>query len=591
MPRTHAFALALCLSLSGTLAGSGALAETEVRSTAKAGNAAAEAPATLLGSYLAARHAHMTRDTGAAADHFRAAMALAPDDPVLRERAFTMLLSDGRVTEAVALAPAVVGEEPQHAFASLALVADHVRSGRLAQAREVLDTAAPGAFNALVAGLLKAWIAVGEGDAEGAFAAVDALSGRPAFEFFRDYHRALIASALGDAAAAEAAFSDAIALNTALSGRAAVAFAAELQAMGQQAKALALLRDLAERHVADFIVSTARDVIEGGGTLPRAVPDAAAGAAEVMFSVGAALAQDRGAETAPVYLNLARFIRPGFPLAQVLLAEVLENNGRWERAVALYEAVPADSRLRWHAILRKAYALDELDRLDEAEALLRGLAESRPDRREPHLALANILRARERFAESIVHYDAAIAMIDAPGPRDWSVYYSRGVALERAGQWDRAEQDFLAALDLNPDQPLVLNYLGYSWIDKGLHLEKAIGMVERAVEQRPDDGYIIDSLGWAEYRLGNYEAAVLHLERAISLAPHDPVINDHLGDAYWKVGRKLEARFQWSHALDLEPEEGARVRIEDKIARGLDAVEKSETEGRRETETAASGSD
>lgn len=589
-PRTSAIALVLAASLSGVLAAPAALAETEVRGASKPGPAAEPRP-TLLGSYLAARHARMANDLSAAADHFRAAMALDPSDPVLRERAFTMLLSDGRVADALALAPRVVEEEPQHAFASLALVADHVRAGRPEAARELLDTAPAGAFNALVAGLLKAWIAAGAGDGAAALAELDKLSGRPAFEFFRDYHRALVAVAIGDTETAEAAFSDAIALNTALSGRAAVAFAAELQAGGQKAKALALLRDLAERHAGDFIVSTALDRLEEGGTLDRAVPDAAAGAAEVMFSIGAALAQDRGAETAPVYLNLARYIRPGFPLAQIVLAEVLENAGRWETAVALYEGVPLESRLRWHAILRKAYALDELDRVSEAEALLRGLADAQPAQREPHLALANILRARERFADSIVHYDAAIAMILTPVPRDWSIYYSRGVALERAGEWDRAEKDFLTALELNPDQPLVLNYLGYSWIDKGLHLEKAIEMVERAVEQRPDDGYIIDSLGWAEYRLGNYDAAVLHLERAISLAPHDPVINDHLGDAYWKVGRKLEARFQWNHALALEPEDTARDRIERKIALGLDAVEKSERESKRDTETAATGAD
>src|SRR5690606_33991930 len=150
---------------------------------------------------------------------------------------------------------------------------------------------------------------------------------------------------------------------------------------------------------------------------------------------------------------------------------------------------------------------------------------------------------------------------DEPQPHQWTLFYFRGIAYERAKQWDKAEADLLQALALFPEQPHVLNYLGYSWVDQGMHLDEAMDMIARAVELRPNDGYIVDSLGWAHYRLGNYEEAVRELERAVELRPEDPVINDHLGDAYWKVGRRLEARFQWAHARDLDPEPDALEEI------------------------------
>jgi Flp pilus assembly protein TadD len=149
------------------------------------------------------------------------------------------------------------------------------------------------------------------------------------------------------------------------------------------------------------------------------------------------------------------------------------------------------------------------------------------------------------------------------------IYYFRGICYERSKQWPKAEADMKQALELFPDQPLVLNYLGYSWIDQGINLDDGMRMIQRAVDQRADDGYIVDSLGWAYYRIGNYEEAVKHLERAVELKPEDPTINDHLGDGYWKVGRVLEARFQWSHARDLKPDPEDLAKIEDKLKSGL----------------------
>jgi Flp pilus assembly protein TadD len=213
--------------------------------------------------------------------------------------------------------------------------------------------------------------------------------------------------------------------------------------------------------------------------------------------------------------------------------------------------------------------LDELDRTEEAVRLLETMTAQAPKRADAPIALGDLLRGKERYAEAEAAYSQAIAQLPELDRRSWRLLYARGIAYERTGRWPQAEADLLRALELEPDQPFVLNYLGYSWVDQHLNLERAKAMLHRAVELRPEDGFIVDSLGWAYYRLGEHEKAVTYLERAVELEPGDPVINDHLGDAYWRVGRTREARFQWQRALIFEPEADLVPTIQEKLARGL----------------------
>jgi tetratricopeptide (TPR) repeat protein len=216
-----------------------------------------------------------------------------------------------------------------------------------------------------------------------------------------------------------------------------------------------------------------------------------------------------------------------------------------------------------------ALNLDSLERTDEARQQLEKLIASHPDDLEAILALGNILRDRKHYAECADAYSKAIDLIPNPTKPTWTVFYFRGICFERSKQWAKAEGDLKKALELYPEQPHVLNYLGYSWIDQGVNLDEGMRLIKRAVEQRPDDGYIVDSLGWAYYRIGKYDEAVKNLERAAELKPMDPTINDHLGDVYWKVGRKLEATFQWTHARDLKPEPDELAKIEAKLKDGM----------------------
>jgi Flp pilus assembly protein TadD len=201
-----------------------------------------------------------------------------------------------------------------------------------------------------------------------------------------------------------------------------------------------------------------------------------------------------------------------------------------------------------------------------------------------------MLRREERWAEAIPVYDAAIALVPEVKPDHWALFFSRAICEESLRNWDKAEADFRKALELNPDQPQVLNYLGYSFVDRGVNLDEALAMIERAVKAEPDSGYIIDSLAWAYFRLGRYADALAPMEKASLLEPVDPIVTDHLGDVYWAVGRKREAEFQWRRALSFDPEEKDATRIRRKLEIGLDAVLAEEGAAPlQEVEAAANG--
>jgi tetratricopeptide (TPR) repeat protein len=306
-----------------------------------------------------------------------------------------------------------------------------------------------------------------------------------------------------------------------------------------------------------------------GGSLPPLVTTPQEGAAEVLYGIGSALGRRGDDDPGLVYLQLALYLAPNHSLALLSLADLYEQLKKPELAIKIYEQVPQDSPLRRNAEIQLTSDLDSLDRTDEAKKRLDKLIAERPNDLEAIMALGNILRIRKQYGECAKVYDRGVATLTSPEKANWPIYYFRGICYEREKQWDKAEADLKMALQLFPDQPQVLNYLGYSWIDQGINLDEGMRMIRRAVDQRPEDGYIVDSLGWVYYRQGDYAEAMKNLERAVELKPDDPTINDHLGDVYWRLGRTLEAQFQWSHARDLKPEPEELAKIQEKLKTGL----------------------
>ncbi|RUU97844.1 tetratricopeptide repeat protein, partial [Mesorhizobium sp. M1A.F.Ca.IN.020.03.2.1] len=274
-----------------------------------------------------------------------------------------------------------------------------------------------------------------------------------------------------------------------------------------------------------------------------------------------------------LYLQYALALKPDSDAALVQLAAVAEQLKDGEGAIALYRRIPASSPLKELSELQLGLNLADIDRHDEAIAHLKGYVDAHPTDMRGYLALGGVYSSKEDYRSAANLYDKAVEQLKTPTAANWNIFYQRGIAYERLKEWPKAEPNFRKALELQPDQPQVLNYLGYSWVDMNTNLKEGLAMIQKAVDLRPSDGYIVDSLGWAYYRLGRFDDAVREMERAVSLKPEDPVLNDHLGDAYWRVGRKLEATFQWTQARDLKPDPDVLATLQQKLLKGLPPIE------------------
>ena len=516
---------------------------------------------TTSGSYLAARHAGTNRDAGAAAAYYRASLRGDPKNTELLERAFLSVLAEGDVEEAVRLADQVIKLDKNDRIARLVIGVHALKQKKYAVAKQNLTQSIRGPITDLAATLLAAWASYGAGDAKTAIESIDKLQGADWYALFKDLHAGLILDLAGNKKEAGKRFDRAQKLDaTAL--RLVESYGSWLSRNGKKDEALKVFKTFDAQLPRHPLIVDEMATVEKDKQLPPLVADAQAGAAEVLYGLGA---EDLGL----VYLQLALYLAPNQPLALLSLADLYEQVKNPTLAIKIYERMPQNSPLRRNAEIQMAINLDTIDKTDEAKQRLQKLLKDHPDDIDAIMALGSILRGRKEFAECAQVYSKGVATIANPERPNWLIFYFRGICNERAKAWDKAEADLKQALKLYPDQPHVLNYLGYSWIDQGINLDEGMRMIRRAVEQRPDDGYIVDSLGWAYFRTGNYDEAVKNLERAVELKPDDPTINDHLGDAYAKVGRTLEAEFQWAHARDLKPEPEDLVKIKQKLANGL----------------------
>ncbi len=525
-----------------------------------------------LGSYLAARHAQIEHDYGDAARFLDRALAADSDNYDLIRRTFLLRLSEGRIAEAVPLAQRIVAIDGRSGLAGLVLLEQDIKAGRYDVAvQEAASMPRDGALRFAVP-LLQAWSEAGRGRPAPALQALESVGGTTGLQPLADLHTALIADYADHVDEASAAYEKLIGGRQPPTWRVVELAGNFLERHGRAAEARSLYERSGNQPGVSDMSATAMVRVDQGAVPPRLIASPADGAAEGLFDLAGLLNQRDTADAALVYARLALDLAPRFALAQLMIAEIRDSENRPADALALYQSVDPKSPFSWMARLRAALELDALDRTDEAVAQLRAMAAERPKNAEPLVELGDILRAHKRFGEAATAYDGALARTPNPKASDWRLFYSRGVALERSGEWSRAEADLKHALALQPDQPLVLNYLGYSWIDRGDNLRDALGMIQRAVQLRPDDGYIVDSLGWAYFRLGDFPQATHYLERAIELLPEDPTINDHLGDAYWRVNRQVEARFQWRRALQFQPEADEVKGIEAKLDHGLGAA-------------------
>lgn len=518
-----------------------------------------------LGAFLAGRLAQSQGDTRWAAEYYTAALKYDPDNAELLQRAFTLLVAEGRMDEAAPMADRLLAFDSDAPVPLLVAGLREARDGRFAQA-DARFAALPkrGVFGFL-SPLLSAWAKAGQNQPDQALEALSPLAAVQGLAPMHAFHAALIDDLAGRNDAASAAYDKA--LDGAISIRSVEAAGAFHQRAGRQDKARAIYARYQEQHP-DSLLFDGDRLLKSGERLARPVADARAGMAEALFDMASLMRQGNALETAMLFSRLTLSLQPDFALAQMNVADILSSQGRFAEANTIYRGIPAGTPVGEFGRLRIAMNMEEMGETEAALKELDELARQMPGSIDPLVTKGDVLRRKQRFAEAAQAYDGAIRRVGTLDPHHWPLVYSRGISYERSNQWPKAEADFLKALELKPDQPDVLNYLGYSWIDKHMRLGEARAMIEKAVSLRPRDGAIIDSLGWALYRMGEYDHAVKVLERAIELKPEDPTINDHLGDAYFQVGRFEEANFQWKRALSLNPEPEQLEPLQEKIRSG-----------------------
>ncbi len=519
------------------------------------------------GSYLAGRSAAKLRDNDLASSFLSHVLKRDAGNPLLTEKIFLLELSEGNLPVAESFAAEVLKFNSQQRMARIVLGLRDFRDRRYEAARKNLEQAAYTPVGELTSWLLIAWSHAGEGELNQALTALDRLDSNESFANFKSFHSGLIADYLGNAIRAEASYRKAYE-EAGSSLRVVQAYGNFLERNGRGAEAQKIYRSFLDNDENPLILAALDNSLRNVKPEPFIVSPGA-GAAEALFSLATSMTDEQSIDVALLYTRLALSLDAHKPVMFTLLGDTYEDMRRFDKAIEAYAQVPADSPLRSNADMEIAVSLQRLERKDEALDKLKQLIAREPKNYDAIVTLGNLYRNNEDYANAARVYDDAIALITEPVPGHWRVHYYDGIAHERLKEWDIAEQRFRRALELSPDEPSVLNYLGYSMIEKKINLTEAMEMVKKAVELKPNDGYIIDSLGWAYYQLGDYEQAVTHIERAVELLPADPIIAEHLGDAYWRVGRKLEARFQWQHARDNKPEPDDLRRIEDKLRNGM----------------------
>ncbi|MGH0000073.1 tetratricopeptide repeat protein [Pseudovibrio ascidiaceicola] len=535
---------------------------------AKASSQSLPAASSLSGSYLSGRSALLAQDLAAASNYFTSALQGDPANFYILDRAFVTSLANGNVEKALPLANRILEEDSEHFLAQLAVAAQRIHEGDFTTELPDAVTQNVNPLSRLSFALVSAWVKAGQGKTDEAIADLTSTTGAKWFDLFINFNAGLLAEYNNNPHQAAEFYKAAYEIDRGAL-RNAISYTRMLAASGRQQEALDIVAEYEQLIPEHPLLVTLRDKIESGEVIESVAKTPAEGLAEALHGLGIAVSKE-GEELSANYLQLATYLNPKNDSALIGLASLFEQLGDNERAIEYLSAVSDGSPMKREAEIQIALHYNILDNLEEARAHLEKLVKADPSDLEAITSLGNVLRGHSLFEEAETSYNQGLDTLSEIQANHWTILYFRGITRERQDKWDAAEKDFREALTLKPEQPMILNYLGYSLVDRGLKLDEAQKMIERAVRLRPTDGYIVDSLGWVYYRLGRYEEAAEKLERAVALRPHDPIINDHLGDAYWQVGRKLEARFKWNHARDLEPEPEDLKRILDKIENGMD---------------------
>lgn len=521
------------------------------------------------GAYLAARQAGLTQEFDTAARFFEQALRRDPGNLQLIESAFVSHMATGAFDQALPLAESYLAQAESQ-MASIVLMADAAASEDWDAIFDYLE--AGHEVGPMIDGLVQAWAFVGKGQMRQALGQFDDIAASRGLRSVGLMHKAFALSLAGDLEGADAILSQAPEQGVAPTRASVLAHIEILARLGEFERAGEVLEQ-AFSSGPDPVLDDLRASLQAETVPARLVVGSAReGIAFAFLSLAEALQGEANDTFLLIHAQAAAHIDPDRAAAQITAAQLLHALGQHDLAAERYARVATDDP-EYHVAERgRADTLRAAGRMDAAIEAMTGLARSHGDLAIVHATLGDLHRQAEEYERARIAYDTALELFSEDDPALWLVTYMRGIAHERLGNWPEAEADFRAALELNPGQPSVLNYLGYSLVERSENLDEALGMIEDAAAARPDSGAITDSLGWVLYKLGRYDEAVSAMERAVELEPVDPIITDHLGDVYWMVGRTREAQFQWQRALSFSPEPDLADRIRRKLDMGLDAV-------------------
>jgi tetratricopeptide (TPR) repeat protein len=539
----------------------------------------------LSGKYLSGRQAMYNKDISSAVKFNLAVLSGelstmgAGEQMALMRQTFSLSLADGRYDDAVALAFKIDGQGKSDNLINLFLYVTEAKKSisthdfaQFKKSFERLEKVNENGIYKLFKPFFRAWLIIEEakeGHQDVVLKIIEESFKAKDFSDFKNYQAALLCDYLGLNEKAETYYSEALRQAGAMTLRTIESYGNFLKRRGKEQSARVMYEGFLAKVPENTTLLHALKLLDEGEKSGKIISNVKDGFAEIFYAASVYLMRDQIKTVAGIYLRQALFIRQDFPEGSNLLAHVLELDDYHAGALKSYANVGEASHLRYSAKLQSAWIYNKMGKAKKAADLMVALIEEFPEHKEIYAAIGDIHRVNENFTQAAKYYSLFLAGIEVPEEYHWSHFFTRGISYERMGRWPDAEKDFLKALGLKKDEPQVLNYLAYSWVDKGMHYDKAIKMLEKAVLLRPNDGYIIDSLGWALFKMGKIEDSLPILEKAVQIQSDDWAINDHLGDVYWLVGRKNEARFQWRHALSLKPDQDKIRVIKDKIENGF----------------------
>lgn len=532
------------------------------------------------GAFLSSRFAHSEGDHSNAIRYLEETLKRDPNNLAIKNQLLVAYITQGDIAKAIAYAQELTKDGKQELVVDLLLAVDATQDSAYANAATTLTRVYANTSGSIWLPLFKAWLTFGEGKLKKPVQVAEMMPEGEKAPPFLAYHLALLNDRAGFTDVAAQQYAQSLADLEKAPFRAVEAAADFYRRTGEKEKLAKLKADYIGAHpgmsaLVDSDNSSNLAALMAQEAKPSAtqlVGSVQEGVAEILFTMASVLYSVDADQDTQLYLRMALYLRPDFPLAQLLLGNALEADGQYAEAAEVYGEISPESPFYGRGLLRKAYMVEREGKIEEALAMLDTLAAASPKDPEVLVAKGDLLRTRSRFAEAAEAYTQAIARLTDVSERHWGLFFARGACYERLNDWDRAEADLRKALKLSPNQPEALNYLGYGLISRDLNVEEGREFIEQAYALQPTAAHIIDSLGWALYKTGDMEGAVQYLEQAIEQMPGDATVNDHLGDAYWQAGRKTEARYQWQRALSFKPDPAQEQAIQQKLKDGLAPV-------------------